>query len=1149
MAAAALVGVALLLALVPLAPAVDDCTVSWDGGAGTGRWQDAANWSGDSVPGLDAVACIPAGASVRQELGGTVAGLRGEGTLTVRGGVFTVTGAASLGRLSVEGGTTEIEGFFEVPALAQTAGTVQGAGTLSADDFAWSGGVQQGDGTTAVRAATLTGGTHSVAVDRKLMVDSGAVVAWEAGALELRDSAQLLNAGLLDIRGDQDLTGAGAGQILNLAEGVIRKTGGSADTFVAYPISNDGTVEARAGSLTLHGGVTSVGSLSAGDGATVRLVGDSRLLPGSRTTSSGTGRVLFTGPASVAGSYDARTVVDSVSAAVSFEGEAAAPRLELRRGFLMGAGSIATPDLDWSGGTMSAAGETRIVPGGAGLAVSGSAGHALAGRTLAVEAGATVRVAERSIVLSDGALLDNAGRVELADGTKLDQGAGAAPPLVHNRAGGVLTKSGPGRASVSPPATNDGTVEATSGTLAFSSVTNLAGGRLSGGTWVVSATLELPNRVERNAARLILDGRDALVWDAFGRADGLRPLVANEAAGELRLENEGALATGPLTNEGAVHLGRDAGLVAWPYRQDSGTTTLASAGSRLISAGVRAAVRGGVLRGIGTVTGGLVNGGEVRPGLSPGTLSVEGDFDQTDTGILEIEIGGVGLADRDLLDVSRAARFAGALRVKTLAPFLPGPLDEFDVVRHASVAGAFERVEGLEVDAQHRYAGPQYEVDATWLRSNPPREVAIGDVVVSEGAGEAVFEVRVSQPWRGGPVGFARAWDGTAVEPDDYRATAEPVSIGAGETVGYLRVPIADDALDEPDETFEVRLTETLPGDTTAIATIVDDDQPEPEPEPAPDPDPEPDPAPDPEPDPDPAPHPDPDPGPTPLPDPTPDPDPDPTPTPPPDPSPKPDPDPDPKPDPDPNPTPIPDPGPAPEPSPTPIPEPDPTPTPEPDPGPWPNPVPGPAPEPEPEPGPTPAPDPTAPPQPDPAPAPSAGPAALPASAPFAPAAPEPAPAPAGERGAGLPVPPPPAPPRDARRPCPDRLSPRSSFRPHRHPIHATRASLHFRGIAWERGCGALDRVTVAIARREGGGTGLCRYLQPSGRLGQVVSCRRPTYVRARGTTSWTFRRAGRFPTGTWTARIRAVDRAGNAEKKVLKPNPLSRNFVTFKIR
>jgi hypothetical protein len=212
------------------------------------------------------------------------------------------------------------------------------------------------------------------------------------------------------------------------------------------------------------------------------------------------------------------------------------------------------------------------------------------------------------------------------------------------------------------------------------------------------------------------------------------------------------------------------------------------------------------------------------------------------------------------------------------------------------------------------------------------------------------------------------------------------------------------------------------------------------------------------------------------------------------------------------------------------VPDPDPAPVPEPDPTP-----PGASPEPEPDPDPLP-------PLIEPAPfagdrdAPPADPASL-----ADPAAEPPGTAPLPDAASAQRA-------RD-RRPCPDRLSPRSSFRPHRHPIHARRGSIHFRGIAWERGCGAIARVTVAIARREGGGTGRCRYLQPSGRIGRVVSCRRPTYVRARGTAIWSFRLRGRFPRGTWTARIRAVDRAGNSEKKVLKPNPLSRNFVTFKIR
>jgi hypothetical protein len=165
--------------------------------------------------------------------------------------------------------------------------------------------------------------------------------------------------------------------------------------------------------------------------------------------------------------------------------------------------------------------------------------------------------------------------------------------------------------------------------------------------------------------------------------------------------------------------------------------------------------------------------------------------------------------------------------------------------------------------------------------------------------------------------------------------------------------------------------------------------------------------------------------------------------------------------------------------------------------------------------------------------------------------APEPVPGAPGPAPAGASQP-----ARDVHRPqlphgskCTDDLAPRASFRPGRHPIAATRRGLRFRGVAWDRGCGTLDRVTIAIARREGGGTGLCRYLQPSRRLGPVTSCRNPTYTRARGTTAWRFRLAATLPPGTYTARIRAVDKTGNAEKKVRKTNPRSRNYVTFKIR
>jgi hypothetical protein len=1129
--------------------AEDACTITWDGGAGSDVWRDAANWTGNRLPDVADTACVPAGTSVRYFFGSdTVAALAGEGSVTVFNGVLATTGRSSIGGLTLaSGGTARVDGELSVATLVQSGGNVLGSGRLSAASLTWSAGGQGGTGTTVVReSATLAGGIRSLFDARRFEVASGATAAWTAGDVEIRDTARFANAGVLEVRGDHDFTSSGfnsGAQILNEPGGTIRKVSGSAET-VTFKLLNAGAVEVLAGTLAVLSG-ESTGSIHAGAGATVRFaVGGTTLAAGSTTTTSGDGRVLFAGGVvHVAGHYGARTVVNGFGT-LWFDGPASIPRLELRNGSVSGAGTITTPDLAWSNGNLVGDGKTVIVPGGPGLVASGAGARHLERRTLAVEAGAGVRVEDGSLVLADRARLENAGRVEVVDAARIELCCDQTP-VVHNLAGGVVAKTGAGRGEITPSFVNEGTVAADEGTLAFSGLlTNLRGRVLSGGTWIVRGALELRDRIDRNAARLILDGPGSSVVDGFARADALRELTVNERAGELTLENGRALALAAFANSGTVTLGRDSTLsVGARYVQHEGTTRLGSPSSRLASAGGAADIRGGVLSGVGTVAGGLVNGGEVRPGLeAPGTLTVEGDLEQLGTGVLAIRVAGRG-GDHDRIDVSGAARHAGTLRVTTIAPFLPEPADEFEVVRHASVAGAFAAAEGLRVDDSHGYSPPDYEPSGTWLRSSTLPLVSVADATVDERAGAVEVEVRLSSAsWRTVMLA-ATARDDTAEAPGDYTRGNQKVTFEPGELVRRITVPVVDDATDEPDETFKVDLGElggAAPGDTHAFVTITDDDPPPADPEPEPDPDPKPDPDPDPKPDPDPTPDPEPDP----TPDPDPDPDPDPKPDPDPDPDPKPDPDPTPGPDPTPDPDPKPDPDPDPKPHPDPDPKPDPEPEPEPEPGPEPKPDPDPEPEPEPEPKPDPDLDPNT----DLGSLPNS--TADPAAAPRpAPAAPEPV-RPADDAPAAAPTRHPAAPPgRFVRTPCPDRLAPRSSFRPGRHPIRASRTALRFRGIAWERGCGALAHVTVAIARREGGGTGLCRYLQPSGRLGRVVSCRRPTYVTARGTTRWTFTRTGYHRPGTWTARIRAVDRAGNAEKKIRKPNPLSRNFVTFKIR
>jgi hypothetical protein len=132
---------------------------------------------------------------------------------------------------------------------------------------------------------------------------------------------------------------------------------------------------------------------------------------------------------------------------------------------------------------------------------------------------------------------------------------------------------------------------------------------------------------------------------------------------------------------------------------------------------------------------------------------------------------------------------------------------------------------------------------------------------------------------------------------------------------------------------------------------------------------------------------------------------------------------------------------------------------------------------------------------------------------------------------------------RPPRRGCHDRKAPRSRFA----SVRATRQrTIVVRGSAGDFGCAhKVARVTVAIARRTGGGR--CQYVLASGRLGSRGKCRRATYVSARGAKRWSYTTPRRLPAGVYVVRSRAIDAAGNVERKQRLKGRL-RNFVTVRI-
>jgi len=78
---------------------------------------------------------------------------------------------------------------------------------------------------------------------------------------------------------------------------------------------------------------------------------------------------------------------------------------------------------------------------------------------------------------------------------------------------------------------------------------------------------------------------------------------------------------------------------------------------------------GSSLNGSGNIIGDLINGGFVSPGHSPGQIHVSGNYTQTATGTLRIEIAGRDLSQHDLLSVDGTATLGGTLQLVRLNNF------------------------------------------------------------------------------------------------------------------------------------------------------------------------------------------------------------------------------------------------------------------------------------------------------------------------------------------------------------------------------------------------------------------------------------------------------------------------------------------------
>lgn len=115
----------------------------------------------------------------------------------------------------------------------------------------------------------------------------------------------------------------------------------------------------------------------------------------------------------------------------------------------------------------------------------------------------------------------------------------------------------------------------------------------------------------------------------------------------------------------------------------------------------------------------------------------------------------------------------------------------------------------------------------TIQNDDQPPTVSVADLTVNEAVGNAVVTVTLSEATGVAASVNVATSAGTATSGTDYTETTTTLTFAAGETQKTFSVPVLQDALDEPTETFTVVLsnpTGATIGDGTGVVSINDDD-------------------------------------------------------------------------------------------------------------------------------------------------------------------------------------------------------------------------------------------------------------------------------------------------------------------------------------
>ncbi len=640
------------------------CTDVWNGRAGDALWTSAGNWSAGRVPNSSDRACAGSGSSIHSTSTATAGSVSSQGVLDLASGNFELTDA-------------QTPSSVQDLTLADSGGaaTLRGDGILTVTHtLLWNANgallghvVLAGSGSGVLQMAS--GATASMDGAGSFTNNGDFTVA--GGTLQGTNGALITNNGTMHVNSEDagcchapGLSFGGFGSLPTLVNhGTLGKSAGTGSTEIDFAIDNEGTVDTTSGTLAFGQGGSHTGS---GAGSWIAEPGAANSLAGNLTFDLGSA-VQISGALQLSQSVTA-TDIHGVAAQLALTGgtltltdassTSAVQDLTLSGGQLTGPGSLSVQrTLNWNSGgavngghlTLAASGTGTIATTDAQPAVLDSGGSFTNTGQLTLTSGRLLG-ALGALITNDGTMhVNSEGGCCAVHGIYWD-GRGDRPTLVNH---GTLGKSaGTGSTEIDFAIDNEGTVDTTSGTLAFGQ-----GGSHTGsgaGSWIAE------------------------------------PGAANSLAGNLTFDLGSAVQI-----SGALQLSQsvtatDIHGVAAQLALTGGTLTLTDASST--SAVQDLTLSGGQLTGPGSLSvqrtlnwnsGGAVNGGHLTLAAS-GT----GTVTTTDPALAGIDSGGSFTNNGDFTVASGRLQGANGAQITNNGTF------------HVNAEGGCCSVHGLSYDGR-----------------------------------------------------------------------------------------------------------------------------------------------------------------------------------------------------------------------------------------------------------------------------------------------------------------------------------------------------------------------------------------------------------------------------------------------------------------